>query len=136
MPQAMPAALPETAPVPVPVLITWRPTLTVNVAVAARSLAWRVCRWRAARHAPLQPLKVEPAAATAVSVTGHAVREASRARRAAGDPGRAARDRATPVPVVATSSTGNRAKLAVADLAALIGHGAGLDAPLQRRSSR
>ena len=43
-------------------------------------------------HAPLQPVKLEPVAATAVSVTRRAVGEGRLAGRAAVDAGRAARD--------------------------------------------
>ena len=66
----MPAGLLVTVPVPVPAFATFRCTgRSVNVAVtdrAADSVTLQVPR---PVQAPVQPVKLEPAAATAVSVT-------------------------------------------------------------------
>ena len=67
----MPFGALVTKPVPVPAFVTLRCTgRSVNVAVTAR--AWSTVTVQvgdALVQAPLQPMKLEPAAATAVSVT-------------------------------------------------------------------
>ena len=73
MPQAIPPGLELTVPVPVPAVATvnnWGGTTTVKVAVAdfaASMVNWQVAE--APAQAPLQPEKMEPEAAAAVSVT-------------------------------------------------------------------
>jgi hypothetical protein len=70
-PQAMPAGLLATEPLPVPVFATVRCTgRSVNVAVTDRAAL--IATLQVAEEpaqAPLQPVKLEPAAAVAVSVT-------------------------------------------------------------------
>ena len=66
----MPAGLEPTRPLPVPVVVTVTIALAVKVAVALRALVRASVQVAAVPlQAPLQPVKVEPGAATAVSVT-------------------------------------------------------------------
>ncbi len=69
-PQEMPAGVLVTVPLPVPAL----PTVSANVwvvkmAVTERAAVMLTTQALVPVHAPLQPLKVEPAAGMAVSVT-------------------------------------------------------------------
>ena len=70
-PQEMPAGALMTVPLPVPTLLTVSAKVwTVKVAVTERA-ALMLTEQEAAVpvHAPVQPLKVEPAAGVAVKVT-------------------------------------------------------------------
>jgi hypothetical protein len=69
-PQAMPAGLLVTVPVPVPEVATVTVALAVNLAIAVRSVVIESVQVSALpEQAPLQPVKVESDAGTAVSVT-------------------------------------------------------------------
>jgi hypothetical protein len=69
----MPAGLEVTVPDPVPALLTVRLRVSVavvlNVAVTLRAWLMATVQPPVPLHAPLQPAKVEPEAAVAVSVT-------------------------------------------------------------------
>ena len=90
-----------TVPVPVPAFVTVNDRATgavgLNVAVTAHSHS-------ASPHTngpgtrPVQPVNVEPAAATAVNVTAVPFAKLARTRRATRDPGRRARHRPGPGP--------------------------------------
>lgn len=70
-PQLMPAGLEVTVPVPFPAFVTVsvRVCAAANVAVTERSTLIVTVHVAVPEQSPLQPVKVEPAAALAVSVT-------------------------------------------------------------------
>jgi len=71
VPQLMPVGEDVTVPVPVPALVTLNANVEalLKVAVTARAAVIEVVQAPVPVHAPLQPVNVEPLAATAVSVT-------------------------------------------------------------------
>jgi hypothetical protein len=71
LPQLMPVGLEVTAPVPVPARVTASAKLDelLKVAVTARAAVIDTVQVDVPVHAPLQPAKLEPLAAAAVSVT-------------------------------------------------------------------
>jgi len=71
LPQLMPVGLEVTVPVPVPARVTASAKLEelLNVAVTARAAVIETVQVLVPVHAPLQPAKVEPLLAAAVSVT-------------------------------------------------------------------
>ena len=95
-PHEMPAGLLVTVPLPVPAFVTVRCTgSSVNVAVTERATFSETVQVAALPlQAPLQPVKPEPAAGVAVSVTLAPFVKSACAGRAAVDARRAARDRA------------------------------------------
>ena len=69
-PQLIPAGALVTVPLPVPALLSVSAKVwVVKVAVSERAAVMLTVQVLVPVHAPLQPLKVEPAAGVAVSVT-------------------------------------------------------------------
>ena len=69
-PQLIPAGALVTVPLPVPDLVTVSAKIwVVKVAVSERAAVMLTTQVLVPVHAPVQPLKVEPAAGVAVSVT-------------------------------------------------------------------
>ena len=69
-PQEMPAGALVTVPLPVPALLSVSAKVwAVKVAVTERAAVMLTVQVLVPVHAPLQPLKVEPAAGVAVNVT-------------------------------------------------------------------
>ena len=71
LPQLMPLGLEVTVPDPVPARVTPSPNVeaVLNVAVTARAAVIETVQAPVPEHAPLQPAKLAPLLAEAVSVT-------------------------------------------------------------------
>jgi hypothetical protein len=71
VPQLMPLGLEVTVPVPVPARVTLAANVdaVLNVAVTARAAVIDTVQAPVPEHAPLQPAKLAPLPAAAVSVT-------------------------------------------------------------------
>ena len=67
--QVMPAGLLATVPAPVPLGVTVSTKVGVKIAVTVVAAETVTVQGPVPMHAPLQPVKAEPAAGVAVSVT-------------------------------------------------------------------
>src|SRR6195952_3577163 len=118
-PHAMPAGLLETLPAPVPVVATVRCFgRSVNVAVTDLATVSETLQVAVPLQAPLQPVKLEPAAATAVSVTDAPLTKLNWHVTPQSMPAGLLVTEPLPVPPFATvSCTGRSVNVAVTDLA-------------------
>jgi hypothetical protein len=132
-PQAMPAGLLETLPLPVPDVATASCAgSSVNVAVTERAVLSETVQVAAVPlQAPLQPVKLEPAAATAVSVTDAPLTKLNWQVAPQSMPAGLLVTAPAPVPLLATvSCTGSSVKVAVTAFAA-VSDRVHVDVPLQ-----